>query len=153
MQLCPVPSFFAIKRIQSNLGHPTPEKLSQHLRESKAHQHLVAGAAEYVCPSCAERHPPSKTTPGQLKEPREFNERILIDGFDWTSKGGIQIYVLHVLDDAARFHLGQRILRDAPASIKAIKNMWLQWAGPPQEVLHDQGGEFISQPWNQKAGH
>ena len=30
-------------------------------------------------------------------------------GFDWTSKGGIQIYVLHVLDDATRFHLGQRI--------------------------------------------
>ena len=27
--------------------------------------------------------------------------------------------------------------------------MWIQWAGSPQEIriLHDQGGEFISQPW------
>ena len=88
-----------------------------------------------------------KTTPGQLKDPKDFNERILLDGFDWCSKRGIQVYVFHILDDATRFHLGQRITRDTQASIRTTKQMWIQWAGAPQEILHDQGGEFVSQPW------
>ena len=136
-----------IKKIHNNLGHPTAERLARHLKESKAHSHLVDAAAEYVCPSCAERHTPQKTTPGQLKDPKEFNERIHIDGFDWKSKSGTSIYVLHVLDDATRFHLGQRIVRDAPNTIKMMKQSWIQWAGAPQEICHDQGGEFVSQSW------
>ena len=24
---------------------------------------------------------------------------------------------------------------------------WTHWAGPPQEVQHDEAGEFVSQPW------
>ena len=136
-----------LRKIHNNLGHPTAERLARHLKESKAHEHLVEGAADFVCPSCAERHPPQKTTPGQLKDPKDFNERILLDGFDWCSKRGIQIYVFHILDDATRFHLGQRITRDTQASIRTTKQMWIQWAGSPQEILHDQGGEFVSQPW------
>ena len=136
-----------LRKIHNNLGHPTAERLARHLKESKAHEHLVEGAADFVCPSCAERHPPQKTTPGQLKDPKDFNERILLDGFDWCSKRGIQVYVFHILDDATRFHLGQRITRDTQASIRTTKQMWIQWAGAPQEILHDQGGEFVSQPW------
>ena len=38
-----------IRKIHNNLGHPTAEKLSRHLKESKAHEHLVEGAAAFVC--------------------------------------------------------------------------------------------------------
>ena len=25
--------------------------------------------------------------------------------------------------------------------------MWMSWAGVPSQVMHDQGGEFISEEW------
>ena len=28
-----------------------------------------------------------------------------------------------------------------------MKQVWLHWAGPPQHVAHDAGGEFVSQEW------
>ena len=48
------------------------------MKEQGLRQELVDGAADYLCASCAERHAPTKTTPGLLKEPCEFNEKISI---------------------------------------------------------------------------
>ena len=136
-----------IRKLHNNLGHPTAEKLSRHLSENHALRALVEGAQDFLCPSCAERKPPSLTTPGNLKDAKEFNEKIHIDGFEWESKGGLKVYVLHILDDATRFHLGTRTVRDADRAIRTIKQNWFQWAGIPQYIAHDQGGEFMSEDW------
>eukprot|EP00435_Cladocopium_sp_Y103_P069448 s1190_g33.t1 len=106
-----------IKKLHNNLGHPTAEKLSKHLAETRAPQALIEGAKDYLCASCTERRPPALTTPGNLKDASEFNEKIHLDGFDWESKNGIKAYVLHILDDATRFHLGQRVIRDTNRAI------------------------------------
>jgi hypothetical protein len=66
-----------IQKLHKNLGHPTAERLARHMSESRALQHLSAGARDYVCPSCAERAGPQKTTPGNLKDPLEFNEKYI----------------------------------------------------------------------------
>ena len=136
-----------IKKLHNNLGHPTAEKLARHLSENQALRALVEGAKDFVCPSCAERKPPALTTPGNLREAKEFNEKIHIDGFEWESKRGLKIYVLHILDDATRFHLGIRTHRDADRAIKMVKQNWFQGAGIPQYIAHDQGGEFVSEEW------
>eukprot|EP00435_Cladocopium_sp_Y103_P019649 s4451_g4.t1 len=136
-----------IRKLHVNLGHPTADKLARHLAETRALGHLAEGASDYVCPSCAERTSPQKTTPGNLKDPMEFNEKISLDGFEWTSKSGIRAYVLHILDEATRFHLGQRTHRDSQALIKSVNGLWFQWAGAPSSIAHDQAGEFISQEW------
>jgi hypothetical protein len=72
-----------IKKLHNNLGHPTAEKLSRHPSESNARPALVEVAADYLCASCAERKPPALTTPGNLKDASEFNEKIHLDGFEW----------------------------------------------------------------------
>jgi len=77
----------------------------------------------------------------------EFNEKVSTDGFDWKSQSGLSVYVLHILDDATRFHLGIRTQRDSQLLTKNFKTMWMSWAGVPSQVMHDQGGEFISEEW------
>lgn len=82
-----------IKKLHNNFGHPVSEKLARHLAEAKADPKLIDGARDYLCASCAERQPPSKSTPANLKDPQEFNEKISIDGFEWKGKGGFSVYV------------------------------------------------------------
>ena len=77
-----------IRKLHTNLGHPTAEKLARHLSEVNADPKLVGGARDYQCASCAERVKPGLSTPGNLKDPKEFNERVSIDGFEWESKSG-----------------------------------------------------------------
>lgn len=120
-----------IKKLHINLGHPTSDTLARHLSETKALQHLVEGAADYVCPRCAERTSPQRTTPGNLKDPSEFNDKISLDGFEWTSKSGLKTYVLHSLDDAARFYLGHQTHRDSQSLVRSVQSLWFQWAGAP----------------------
>ena len=136
-----------IIKLHRNLGHPVSTRLSRHLAEAGAHPDLVAGAKDYLCPSCVERTPPGKTTPGNLKEPTEFNEQISLDGFIWSNSHGISVYVLHIIDEATRFHLGSRTSRDSTQTMKTLNQTWIQWAGPPVRIAHDQGGEFLSQEW------
>ena len=136
-----------IRKLHINLGHPTSEKLARHLAEANAQRHLVDGAKDYLCGSCAERQRPSLTTLGNLKDAKEFNERVSIDGFDGKGKQGQNYYVIHILDEATRFHLGLRTQRNIQSTLKTLHNLWFQWAGYPQQIAHDQGGEFMTDGW------
>ena len=144
-----------LKRLHNNLGHPTSERLAKHLHESGALPEIVQGAKDFQCPACSERYPPKLSTPGQLKEPREFNEALSIDGFEWKGKTGKSFYVLHIFDEATHFHLGKLVSRGAIQAEKALQDLWFIWAGPPEEIHHDLAGEFVSQEWKdwlQKEG-
>ena len=37
--------------------------------------------------------------------------------------------------------------RDSQAFVQCVKQLWCDWAGPPQHISHDEGGEFMSQSW------
>ena len=114
-----------IRKLHRNLGHPTANRLARHLTETQASPQLVEGAKDFQCESCAELQAPQKATPGNLKDPKEFNEKISIDGFEWKSQSGLTVYVLHIIDDATRFHIGQRTQRDSQLLTKGVKDMWL----------------------------
>ena len=136
-----------IRKLHTNLGHPTAEKLARHMSEARAQRHLVDAAKDYLCGACAEKQKPKLTTPGNLKDPKEFNERISMDGFEWKNKASQTFYVIHVLDEATRFHLGLRTSRDIQTTIRALHQIWFNWAGYPQQIAHDQGGEFMTDHW------
>ena len=36
-------------------------------------------------------------------------------------------------------------MRDSTLLTKGVKDMWIQWAGIPKQITHDQGGEFIAE--------
>ena len=144
-----------IRKVHNNLGHPTAERLSAHLKLAGARADIIEGAKDYACQSCSERTPPKLTTPGKPKEPRDFNERVSMDGFEWKNKQGTRFYVLHFFDESTHFHLGKRAHRSAEGTEKCMFDTWLQWAGPPNELCFDEAGELMSQKWKdiiQKEG-
>ena len=83
-----------IRKMHNNLGHPVAEKLGDHMQRLGFTKEMVEGAKDFQCQSCAERVPPKLTTPGKLKEPKEFNERVSLDGFEWKNQKGNKFYVL-----------------------------------------------------------
>ena len=138
-----------VRKFHINLGHPAADAFARHLKEAGAAPEIVRAARDYACPTCAERSPPKLTTPGQLKEAKDFNDRVLMDGFEWKNKQGEKFYVVHILDEATHFHLGKRILRDNLSTIRFFEDSWSVWAGNPKEVVHDTAGEWISENWAQ----
>ena len=138
-----------IRKLHHNLGHPTAERLSKHLADLGAEELLVQGALDYLCAPCAERRPPRLNPTGTLKEARDFNQRIYIDGFDRKGEHGYQGYVVHIIDEATQFHLGRRTVRDGIQAQKVFEDCWNNWAGSPGEIVMDCGGEFVADPWKE----
>ena len=139
-----------IKKLHTNLGHPTAERLSRHLKDGGSPEEVVEGAKDFLCSSCVERRPPNLHNPGQLREAQDFNHRVLIDGLEWKSNNGkYKAYVLHIIDEATHFHLGRRTQRDGALARQIFEDCWSSWAGTPHRVVVDCGGEFVSETWKQ----
>ena len=90
---------------------------------------------------------PNLNPPGTLKEAKDFNAGVYLDGFDWKSSSGFQGYVVHLIDEATQFHLGRRTVQDGALAQKVVENCWSSWAGSPGEFVLDCGGEFVSGGW------
>jgi hypothetical protein len=63
--------------LHKNLGHPDPKILSHHLRHQGAPEHVVKGAQDFVCDTCVETRKPLHQRPAKLRNPIEFNDRIV----------------------------------------------------------------------------
>ena len=56
--------------------------------------------------------------------------------------------VFHSIDEASLFHLGRRLdNRNLEHVIPAFSDMWLEWAGSPNQLYSDPAGEFVSDQW------
>ena len=110
---------------------------------------------DFLCPSCIERRPPIRNSPGKIRDATDFNQKVELDGIHWKSKNGIEVHILHIIDEATHFHLGCRTHRDALSYIRSFCDVWTRWAGNPKQIVTDPAGEFISQEWKnflQKEG-
>ena len=132
-------------RIHANLGHPSPERLATHLAATGADETIVRAARDYVCDACVESAQPTIARPGKLHEPTEFNQVLGIAGFFWKGRAGIQVYVVHFIDECSCFHLGRRVeSRHTSAALPAFQESWVSWAGAPREIYLDPAGELRS---------
>ena len=135
-------------KLHKNLGHPDPKVLSEHLLVQKAPQHIVEAAKDFVCDACVESTGRRHQRPAKLHESRDFNDHVGIDGFYWRGHSGFQVHVLHCIDEASLFHLGERISTRNPDQIINVWNdFWMLWAGSSKVVYADPAGEFRSQVW------
>ena len=78
-----------------------------------------------------------------LKDPRGFNERISIDGFERTSQKGLKTSLTKQLGSTWACELNEI----SKSTIRSQKSLWFQWAGYPAQIVHDEGGEFMTQEW------
>ena len=132
-------------RIHANLGHPSLERLATHLAATGADETIVRAARDYVRDACVESAQPTIARPGKLHEPTEFNQVLGIDGFFWKGRAGIQVYVVHFIDECSCFHLGRRVeSRHTSAALPAFQESWMSWAGAPREIYLDSAGQLRS---------
>ena len=135
-------------KLHKNLGHPDPKVLADHLAAQKAFPHIIEAAKDFVCDACVESTGRRHQRPAKLHEPREFNQRVGLDGFYWSGKAGFQVHVLHCIDEASMFHIGRRLpTRQPDQIIKTFSEFWSSWSGNPKTIYADPAGEFRSQIW------
>ena len=78
----------ALIRAHKNLGHPSPERLSTILRSQGYRPEVSQAALELRCSVCQAKTMPKLSRPGALKDDLDFNDRICIDGCNWTNNQG-----------------------------------------------------------------
>ena len=139
-----------LMKLHKNLGHPDNRLFAKVLTEQQWSKEVIEGVSDMQCPVCFEAQRPKLARPAHLSEPREFNELIIMDGIDWTSKEGMKFHFYHIIDAGTNFQIAfVTENRTSQQVIEQLRTHWLQWAGPPKMLLTDSAGEFCSDEFSQ----
>ena len=137
-------------RLHKNLGHPSNEKLSLALSQRKYRAGMAHGALDMHCDVCAQSQKPRHARPAALKDNLEFNSKVYIDGIKWTNSQGQSFHFYHVIDAGSNFHVAlQAPSRTSASAIEFLLTSWINWAGPPTELVVDSATEFNSEEFQQ----
>lgn len=138
-----------LQRLHRRFGHPSVARLQRILNRS-GHE-ADHKALEYLTKFCVhcQRHGRS---PGRfrftLRDDVHFNHSIVVDVMYIHGKP-----VLHIVDEGTRYQAG-RWLSDISAkhTWDALRACWIDtYQGPPDEIVHDAGKNFISKEFRQNA--
>ena len=69
----------ALKRLHTNLGHPSNKDLVRILKHSKASETAIRLAQDFSCPVCQNHVQPSSALPAKSSRQWTFNDRIGMD--------------------------------------------------------------------------
>ena len=141
-----------IRRLHHNLGHPSPLKLANFLKERHSDSALVQGALDFQCDSCAEtKSGPDVSRPATIHENLGFNQVVGMDTATWTSQAGKRFQFSHVIDEGTLFHVGAPVISaDAESQMRIFERHWMLWAGPPQTIYVDPGTEYTAGAWQDR---
>ena len=145
-RLLPRDEQIAIIRAHKNLGHPNAERLSTLLRQQGFRAAVAQAALEFRCSTCEAHVQPKLARPSTIKDELDFNDRISVDGMEWTNKDGQTFHMYHIIDWSTSFHAAiVAPNRTSEAFIDSCISMWFSWAGAPGEMLIDAGTEMNSE--------
>ena len=148
-RLLPRDEQIAIIRAHKNLGHPHPERLSTLLRQQGFRAAIAQAALEFRCSSCEAHSQPKLARPSTIKDELDFNDRISVDGLQWTNKEGKNFHMYHIIDWSTSFHAAiVAPNRTTEAFIDSCLTMWFSWAGAPGEMLVDAATEMNSEEFS-----
>ena len=132
----------ALKKLHSNLGHPSSRELIRVLRHSGASQLAVERAGLLQCSVCANHQRPTAPLPANTDRAKEFNDRVGLDVkhvTGWTT-GHKQVCV-NIVDYATSLQVMVPIGRRETSELlkSAFRDKWVSWAGPPKTLVLDPG--------------
>lgn len=133
-------------RAHKNLGHPSPERLMQLLRQQGFRPECILAVPDMRCSACCMAKRPKLSRPSTIKDQLDFNDKIAVDCLQWTNSQGTSFHILHLIDMGTSFHAA--CIAPNRSSSHAIQNIiqtWFQWAGSPQTMIFDAGTEFNSE--------
>ena len=132
-----------LRRLHTNLGHPSTPTMVRHLTASGASDAAVQAARHLRCKVCLRVQPPREPRPAKPFTPRPFNDRLDLDVL-WLHdiRGTVHGYLSQV-DDATCYHVLSYLPdRSEEEVIRILINGWFSYFGPPDEMLLDADGSF-----------
>ena len=121
--------------IHRNLGHPSNKLLQCILREAGATPEVIKEAGELECPLCAKFRSTVPARPGSVMHAKEFNETLCMDVSYTDICDTEQALILHVVDEASRYHVADVIKTGKPNQlgnisqeqlIRSYQNSWVR---------------------------
>ena len=132
-----------LKRLHTNLGHPSSESLVRHLAAAGASGPALHGAKHLRCATCLRTKPPSQPRPSKSFQARRFNDRLMMDIIFVKDITRQTHAFLNQLDDGTTFQVITYLdNRAEPGVIQALVQGWFRFFGVPDEVLLDAEGAF-----------
>ena len=134
-----------LRQMHVNLGHPSNERFSKALQTQGYRPEVIQAAREMTCTVCSRCSMPKHQKPGTLKPILDFNHRVYLDGVTWTNHRNKSFHFYHLLDAGSNFHVAMISPANTTTDvINLIQQHWIQWAGPPTEMIVDSGTELNS---------
>ena len=131
----------ALRRLHTNLGHPSNEALVRHLAQAGASGVALMAGKALKCSVCARTKPPHQPRPAKAVRPRRFNDRIFLDIVFLKNVNFETFAYLNVLDDATTYQVLDALEnRSEECVVKALVNGWLRYFGFPSEMVVDAEG-------------
>ena len=127
-------------KLHRNLRHPSNLDLVRVLKHGQASDLAIKLARELSCDFCTARKAPSAPNPGKVSTVTEFNQRIGLDvKFLQGWKPNQKISALNIVDHATSYQLMLPFFETETSALirKLYLERWVQWAGPPKEVILD----------------
>ena len=133
----------AVKRVHNNLGHPGNRTLIRALVIANATEEAIEAARTLTCEICARLQRARPRRPAQLPRARHFGEHVAVDLFVLKDIDDEVFTFLNVVDLATRFQVVTLVASKRPDDVLAgFENAWSNWAGAPENLQADAGGEF-----------
>ena len=135
----------AVAKLHTNLGHPSNKALARAIRLTGGSDLAIATALGHQCPVCDRlKNPtnPSHQAAG-IPEVKDFGRAIAIDLFTLADCFGKPLNFLNVVCLGSGYQIVTPVGSKHPNVVwDALHKCWMSWAGPPDTVICDGGGEF-----------
>ena len=139
-----------LKKLHTNLGHPSRDDLRRFMKSAGASQALLDAVGWLRCTACAKSQRPqlhrhTRLPPHDL----QFNDQVMVDCFHVKDGREHGHWFMSMLDRATMFHVVSLIPNHSPeAFVRVFLDHWIKWAGSPVEVSIDLetgfGGVFFA---------
>ena len=130
----------SLMKLHRNLGHPSNADLVRVLKHGQASNDAIKMARDLSCDFCTARKAPTVANPGKTSTVTEFNQRVGLDvKFLPGWKPNQRVTALNIVDHATSYQLVVPFFETETFTVlrKLYLERWVQWAGPPCEVILD----------------
>jgi len=132
-----------LRRMHTNLGHPSNEALTRLLAQSGAAGQALLGAKHLKCSVCERTRPPRQPRPSKLVFARRFNDRLFMDIVYIKNVAGTTFPFLNMLDDASTYQVLDLLPdRSEETVIRVLVKGWFKFFGHPDFLVLDAEGSF-----------
>lgn len=137
----------AVAKLHKNLGHPSTNELVRIMKHSGATHEAIKVAQSLQCSVCMNHLSPSSALPANVPHSLEFNHHIGLDvKYLKGWKVNQRIPCVSIVDYGTSFQIMAPIFERENAELLkgVLRDSWIAWAGPPQNLTTDPAKPNIS---------